>query len=98
MKIVFLSAAKVDLREGFSFYEEKGPGLGSYFLESLYADIDSLRIYAGVHEVHFQKYYRALSKRFPYSIYYTISDDEVVEIHAVICCRRNPQWIKNKLS
>jgi len=74
MMIRFLSPAKHDLRAGFRFYEEKERGLGSYFLESLYADIDSLHIYAGIHEVHFEKYHRALSKRFPYAIYYTLSD------------------------
>jgi len=94
--IRFLSPAKHDLRDGFRFYEEKERGLGSYFLESLYADIDSLRLFAGIHEVYFEKYHRALSKRFPYAIYYTLSDN-VVYIHAVINCRRNPKWIKNKL-
>ncbi len=96
MKIHFLSAAKHDLRLGFHFYEEREPGLGIYFLESLYSDIDSLLLFAGIHEIHFEKYYRALSKRFPYAIYYTLSG-EVIYIHAVIHCKREPQWIKNKI-
>jgi len=96
MTILFLSPAKQDLRNGFRFYEINEVGLGSYFLESIYADIDSLRIFAGIHELYFKKYYRALSKRFPYAIYYTISD-KIIEIHAVIDCRRNPEWIKRKL-
>jgi plasmid stabilization system protein ParE len=96
MKIRLLSSAKQDLRDGFNFYEEKESGLGAYFLESLYSDVDSLRIFAGVHEIHFKKYYRALSKRFPYAIYYTESDN-VIEAHAIIDCRRNPVWIKSKL-
>jgi hypothetical protein len=31
MKIVILDEAKRDLIEGFRFYEEQAPGLGSYF-------------------------------------------------------------------
>jgi len=96
MKIEFLSMAKQDLRTGFQFYDNKEPGLGMYFLESLYSDIDSLKIFAGIHEIHFEKYHRALSKRFPYAIYYTVSG-EIVKIYAVIDCRQNPQSIKERL-
>lgn len=96
MKISFLSHARDDLRAGFYFYDDKESGLGAYFLESLYADIDSLKIFAGIHEIHFVKYYRALSKRFPYAIYYTVSG-EIIKIHAVIDCRQNPQLLRNRL-
>jgi len=96
MKILLLSPAKDDLRAGFRFYENRGEGLGTHFLETLYSDIDSLRIFHGVHEVHFGKYYRVLSKRFPYAIYYTVSD-HIIAIHAVMDCRRNPKRIKEKL-
>ncbi len=96
MKIHFLTPAKNDLRAGFYFYEEKEEGLGAYFLETLFSDIDSLRIFHGIHEIHFSKYYRVLSKRFPYAIYYTVKDNKIF-IHAVIDCRRNPKLIKEKL-
>ena len=49
MRIEVLDDAKDDLADGFHFYEEQSPGLGSYFLDSLFADIDSLAIYAGIH-------------------------------------------------
>ena len=40
-----------DLIDGFHFYETQQADLGSYFLDSLFSDIDSLLVYAGVHEV-----------------------------------------------
>jgi len=49
MRIVILPSAQEDLAVGFEFYEEKEDGLGAYFLESLFSDIDSLRLYAGIH-------------------------------------------------
>jgi hypothetical protein len=42
MRIEVLDAAQDDLVAGFQFYEEQSPGLGAYFLDSLFADIDSL--------------------------------------------------------
>jgi hypothetical protein len=49
MKVRILSAAEDDLEEGFRFYESQLRGLGSYFLDSLYSDIDSLSYFGGIH-------------------------------------------------
>jgi len=42
MKITILDEAQADLREGARFYERQSSGLGTYFLDSLFSDIDSL--------------------------------------------------------
>jgi hypothetical protein len=47
------------------------PGLGHYFLDSLFADIELLTDYSGVHASVFG-YHRSLSKRFPFAIYYRV--------------------------
>jgi hypothetical protein len=47
MKIRILKSAREDLIEGFHFYELQREGLGSYFLESLFSDIESLKLFAG---------------------------------------------------
>jgi plasmid stabilization system protein ParE len=95
MRIRILSAAEEDLEEGFRFYESQSPGLGSYFLDSLYSDIDSLAYFGGIHQIVFG-YHRPLSKRFPFAVYYRIIDDVVV-VFAVLDCRRNPSWIRERL-
>ena len=95
MKIKILSSAERDLEEGYHFYESQSPGLGSYFLDSLYSDIDSLAYFGGIHQLVFA-YHRQLSKRFPFAIYYRIIDD-VVMVFAVLDCRRNPSWIRERL-
>ena len=71
MKIAILPSAHDDLADGFDFYERQGEDLGSYFLESLYADIESLQLYAGIHLKAFG-YHRLLSKCFPYAVYYDL--------------------------
>jgi hypothetical protein len=45
VKVRILPSAQDDLSEGFAFYEKQQPGLGAYFLDSLFADIESLAIY-----------------------------------------------------
>lgn len=96
MKIVIQSSALADLAEGFDFYERNEPGLGAYFLDSLYSDIDSLQLYAGIHLIHFGKYHRLLSKRFPYGIYYPVEENTVL-VRAVLDLRRAQEWVKRRL-
>jgi len=97
VKIAIQSSALADLANGFEFYEHQEPGLGGYFLDSLYSDIDSLQLYAGVHLIHFGKYHRLLSRRFPCGIYYQVTDDTVL-VRAVLDLRRDPAWIKRRLN
>ena len=95
MKIEILDEAQDDLLQGFYFYESREPGLGSYFIDSLFSDIDSLFIYAGIHQVLYASH-RCLSKRFPFAIYYSV-EKQLVRVHAVLDCRRNPSWIRKRL-
>lgn len=97
MKIEILSLAKFDLLDGFHFYEERQPGLGSYFLTSIYSDIESLRLYAGIHLKPHGNHHRLLSKRFPFAVYCKTSGG-MFFIHAVVDCRRDPEWIQQRLA
>ena len=95
MIIRIVDLAEADLLRGFRFYERKARGVGSYFLESLYSEIDSLQLYAGIHPRRFG-YFRMLARRFPYAVYYQISSNEI-QVWRVLDCRRNPKWIENQL-
>jgi hypothetical protein len=96
VRIAILEEARDDLIQGFRFYEDQEPGLGAYFLDCLFSDIDSLLVYAGIHLVTYT-YHRCLSKRFPFAIYYSV-EGELVRVHAVLDCRRNPSWIRKRLT
>ena len=96
MKIRLLTSAFNDLAEGRDFYERQGEDLGDYFLDSLFSDIDSLVLYAGIHRKVFG-FHRLLSKRFPYAIYYQIETGNVVVVYRVLDCRQNPGKIRNAL-
>ena len=81
MRIEILADAEGDLLAGYQFYERQAPGLGRYFRDSLFADIDALAAHGGVHAKIFG-YDRSLSKRFPFAIYYRV-EANTVRVHAV---------------
>ncbi|MEI6082934.1 MAG: type II toxin-antitoxin system RelE/ParE family toxin [Verrucomicrobiota bacterium] len=96
MRVEIHDDARHDLIDGFCFYEKQELGLGNYFLDCLFSDIDSLQLYAGIHSIVFGQQ-RCLSKRFPFAIYYTVTGD-TVHVNAVLDCRRNPTWIRQRLT
>jgi len=77
------------------FYAKHGESLGTYFLDSLFSDIDSLELFGGIHRKLFG-YHRLLSKRFPYAIYYKL-DGDVVVVWRVLDCRQRPERTKQAL-
>ncbi|CAK0771092.1 Type II toxin-antitoxin system RelE/ParE family toxin [Gammaproteobacteria bacterium] len=94
-RIQILSNAEDDLCEGRKFYDKQGGNIGDYFWDSLLSDMESLVIFAGIHRREFG-FYRMLSKRFPYAIYYDVNGD-VVSVVAVLPIRRDPMWVKAKM-
>ena len=94
-EIIILDEVSEDLNDGKAFYDRRAPGLGDYFWDSLMADIESLYLFAGIHIIK-SGYYRMISKRFPYAIYYEVKGD-ISWIVAVLPMRRDPAWIIRKL-
>lgn len=95
MTIRILPEAERDLEIGADFYEAQRSGLGQYFNDCLSADIESLQVYAGIHQrVH--GLHRCLSKRFPFAIFYEF-DGNRVDVYAVLDLRQDPASIDQKL-
>jgi hypothetical protein len=96
MTVRIMPSAKRDLRRGFRFYERLEEGIGDYFLDSLYSDIDSISIFAGTHRIRLDMY-RFKSKRFPFWIYYRIAD-EIAYVVAVLDARQSPKKVVRRES
>jgi len=94
--VIVLEEASEDLEAGRSFYDEREAGVGRYFLDCLMSDLESLRLYAGIHSTHFG-FHRLLSRRFPFAIYYDVTDD-LARVAAILDMRRDPAWIRKELS
>ncbi len=63
MEIRLLKTAKEDLREGWKFYEQNAAGLGDYFLDCMQADVRSLKVFTGFHEMS-EGFHRMLANDF----------------------------------
>jgi hypothetical protein len=96
MQVRITHSAETDLLLGFAFYEGQQAGVGEYFLDSLYADIDSLVLFGGIHAKSDGRLHRALAKRFPFAIYYDVQDD-IATVVGVLDCRQNPASIVSRL-
>jgi hypothetical protein len=83
-----LPSALADLATGRDFYDSQGTGIGTYFLETVFAEIESLRMYAGIHEKKFG-FHRLLVSKFPFAVYYKVEGDDAV-VYRVLDCRSNP--------
>ena len=95
MNVRITSAAEWDLLRGAEFYERQLRGLGAYFLKVLSSDIDRLEETGGVHPIN-HGYYRAVSRKFPYAIFYEIEGNDAI-VWAVIDTRRDPNFIESRL-
>ena len=96
MRVQILDTAEEDLVEGHWFYEMQQPGLGAYFGNSIYADLQALEETAGVHRIVYKNYHRALATRFPFALYYSVLEQTAL-VRAIVDCRRDPTWIREHL-
>jgi len=51
-EIIVLQEAAKDLEVGKLFYERQTEGIGQYFVDSIISDIESLRLFHGIHSLH----------------------------------------------
>ena len=93
--VFLLPSAHNDIVRAESFYDSISPGLGQYCIGTLLSDVDSLAFYAGIHPTY-HGYFRLLSRRFPYAIYYKILDHEV-PVSAILSTRQNPATHHSRL-
>ena|SRR5437588_8293724 len=96
MRVRVLSSALNDLARVFAFYEEQGEGVGDYFFDSVFADIDSLAFHGGIHPKT-MGFHRLLTHRFPYAVYYRIDGNGSVLVFRVLDCRQDPLQTRRDL-
>jgi toxin ParE1/3/4 len=76
--LVFRTEALDEVTEAAEWYDLRGHGLGAEFLRSLDAAVASVRRDPNLHPPVHGEMRRALFRRFPYSLIYLASADEVV--------------------
>ncbi len=95
MNVELRDEARDDLVNGAVFYGEQSSGMDEYFIRCLREDIQKLKTTGGIHE-KYNGFYRSLSERFPFAIYYTITE-EIIDVVAILDCRRDPLSLSTRL-
>ena len=87
---IFRPAAAADVEDAYRWYEDQRAGLGEEFLAAVSNVIESLGTFPESFPVVHRQTRRVNLRRFPYSLFYRIIDDQVI----VVACmhgRRHPR-------
>jgi len=95
--LVVTSAAAADLASAYDWYEDQSPGLGAEFLRAVDAVFAAAQRTPTLFPVVRRRTRRALLRRFPYGVFFTAADDEVVVI-GVVHSRRHPRVWQSRVS
>jgi toxin ParE1/3/4 len=84
-------ASDADIEAAFEWYESEQPGLGFEFLDEIRAAYERILDGPLKYQVLRSGIRRALTRRFPYGIFFTIEDDLIV-ILAILDTARDAEW------
>ena len=89
MKLRYTEIAKDDIELAFAWYERQRRGLGFEFLDCLEASIQNIIDCAEMYQIRYSNLRSCPIRRFPFSIFYSIEDNEIV-VHSVFDNRQDP--------
>jgi toxin ParE1/3/4 len=93
-EVIFAPAAAADLVEAHDWYEAELPGLGARFRAEIGSTVERIRENPLQFPAVFKSLRRALLRRFPYMLFYTIDGNTLLVI-ACFHVSRNPRmWQK----
>jgi plasmid stabilization system protein ParE len=93
----FRKEAQQDILEAIAWYEEKRKGLGDEF----FIAIENEKHLIGQNPYYYEDKYKgirkAITKRFPYILYYKIEADNQVLVYAVLHMKRSTKLLKKRM-
>lgn len=89
LRVVYRSAAKIEFENAAAWYDEQRIGLGAEFIDEVERTVSKAAASPLSHPQVRADVHRALTRRFPYTIYYRVGDDALIVL-AVFHGRRNP--------
>jgi toxin ParE1/3/4 len=95
--VIIRPEAEDDLKEAFSWYEDKRAGLGYDFLLQVDAGVNFISRRPEVHPIEYKRTRKHLIKRFPYKIIYFIETEKIIVL-AVLHGKRNPSILKKRVN
>ena len=95
-KIVVKPIVFSDVEEGVLYYEKKSPGLGERFYNGFLSAVNEIQLNPFTFSYIKQPVRRHLIKKFPYKIFYLITDDSIVVI-GVSHAKRSNAFVRRRL-
>lgn len=95
-KVIIRPEAENDLKEAFSWYEDRRLGLGYDFLLQVDAGMRFIERNPEVHPLEYKGTRKHLTKRFPYKIIYFVEEEKVIVL-AVFHGKRRPGLLKKRM-
>ncbi len=89
LPLVYHPDVQAEVQQAHDWYEQQQAGLGVDFLVALDAVFARLQVLPEAHAIIYQDVRRALTRRFPYGVYYRVHTDRV-EVLAVQHTRCDP--------
>ena len=94
LELVIRPEAEADALEAYRWYSEQRPGLGDEFLTEIDRALEGILANPGAHRKLHREFRRALTRRFPYAVFYAIQSDRIV-VFAILHTARDPRlWRK----
>ena len=88
----FAAEVSADLDTAFAWYERQRTGLGCQFIDCVEACFEKIARSPSLYEPVLGEYRRALVRRFPYAVFFSLSSDGVM-VYGVIHTARDPgKW------
>ena len=87
-RVVIRPRAETDLQEARGWYENQQKGLGGQFLAEIAIAIQLLAENPEIHPEYYRGFRRALTRRFPYKLFYRLEPNRIV-VFRVLHARRN---------
>lgn len=95
--LVVAPEAEADIEEAYSWYESRRIGLGEGFLGAVDACVEQIRRWPQMYAVVYEDYRRALTRRFPYAVFYEAEGGKVT-IYGVFHTARDPEKWRRRLT
>ncbi len=90
MILRYTDRSKDDVELAFGWYETQRRGLGFEFLDCVEMSLYDILRFPKMYITCYSKFRRCVIRRFPFSIFYTIEDKEIV-IHSIFDNRQDPK-------
>jgi toxin ParE1/3/4 len=95
-ELIIRPEAELDIGDAYQWYENQCQGLGRDLLLCIEASLFSIQRTPELYPIIYKNIHRALTRRFPYGIFYVIDGSKVIVI-AIFHVRRDPKSWQNRV-